>query len=361
MIIINTISREAAKALVKRYGAEALLGGMQLWSHYRSGQASKEQQQAFEAMKESIPKVVDHVEKKEIKVIRGAFNSSADYIAKFQAAAQLSLAIVLLDIAAAIKRVGASLERIGDELSIANAGKIQGWENEGFGAHVYRFVRNEMLQATSRSQKEQEQADGMQQHHYFYVWHPDSSWYTVFDEKNRADPLGPTFGGYSHDLATICLRMRVDRETLIEREPHGRSAEFHLLIPAYSPIVIGHPITFHDSLLPLTITGERHRQVDCVWLNLRVCQRELDLQFIGVLEQHENPIFKPAGIGYLSGYFLGTASFFASLAFPPLAAATPVLWSCGMASACTFLGGLLYDHVTHGNTHILGDLLFFSP
>ncbi|GAD96545.1 hypothetical protein FG10452.1 [Paecilomyces variotii No. 5] len=360
---ISTLNREAAKALVKRYGADVLLGGVQLWSHYRSGKASKEQQQAYKAMKESLPKVVDHVKNKEIKVIQGAFNSSAEYIAKFQAVALVSIAIVLLDVDSAIKRIGASLERIGGELEIANAAKIQGWENEGFGAHVYNFVRNEMLQATSRTQKEQ--AGAMQQHHYFYVWNPDTTWYPVFEERNRVDPLGPNFGGYSHDLATICLRMRIDRETLIEKESHGRTAQFHLLIPAYSPIVIDHPIAFHDSLLPLTITGQRHRQVDCVWLNLRVCQRALNLQFIGVLEQEQNPFIIGGLTSYFTCGFLCFATAAASTAFPPLApTAGSVIWSLflGMpASFCTAAGGFIHDIATFENTHILGSVLFFSP
>jgi hypothetical protein len=47
--------------------------------------------------------------------------------------------------------------------------KTQGWENDGFGSHVYRFVRNEMAKIESYQGQESNQ-----EHHYFYVWNPDT-------------------------------------------------------------------------------------------------------------------------------------------------------------------------------------------
>ncbi|KAH7205091.1 hypothetical protein BKA60DRAFT_640752 [Fusarium oxysporum] len=97
---------------------------------------------------------------------------------------------------------------------IANVARVQGWGHGGFGAYVHRFVQNEMAAV-----------DGTQdgQHHFFYVWHPDSDWYPAFEGRQAEDLLGPAFGGYHHDLATICLRMRADRELLSKRPIMGVS------------------------------------------------------------------------------------------------------------------------------------------
>ncbi|EWY79510.1 hypothetical protein FOYG_17347 [Fusarium oxysporum NRRL 32931] len=115
------------------------------------------------------------------------------------------------------------------ELEIANVARVQGWGHGGFGAYVHGFVQNEMAAV-----------DGAQdgQHHFC-----------------AEDPLGPAFGGYHHDLATICIRMRADREALVATTDYGRAAVFHLVIPAYYPLVMDHPIAFADELLPLVVIG----------------------------------------------------------------------------------------------------------
>ncbi|CZR49793.1 uncharacterized protein FPRO_16002 [Fusarium proliferatum ET1] len=217
--------------------------------------ASRQQEQTYQEVRDALPQLLSGIHAREIRVVPNAFNSTPAFLAYFEAAALGSISLVLLDVASAIRRVGASLDAIRSELEIANVARVQGWGHGGFGTYVHRFVQNEMAAV-----------DGTQdgQHHCFYVWHPDSDWYPAFEGRQAEDPLGPAFGGYHHDLATICLRMRADREALIATTDYGRAAVFHLVIPAYYPLVMDHPIAFADELLPLIVTGGRHRGTDLV-------------------------------------------------------------------------------------------------
>ncbi|KAF5261935.1 hypothetical protein FOXYS1_7356 [Fusarium oxysporum] len=126
--------------------------------------------------------------------------------------------------------------------------------------------------------------------HFFYVWNPDSDWYPDFEGRQREDPLGPNFGGYHHDLATICVRMRADRRALIATTEDNNNVVFHLIIPTYYPIVVDTPIIFAAELFPLTIIGSRHRGTDLVWFNLAGRSRfpSPQLEFIGVLPLEKN-------------------------------------------------------------------------
>lgn len=90
----------------------------------------------------------------------GAFNADSAFISCFQQAALATVPPVHLELAQAIAQVGSSLADIKTELATANMSRVQGWNTDGFGAHVYRFVRNEMTAAASRDQ---------QRNHRFYV------------------------------------------------------------------------------------------------------------------------------------------------------------------------------------------------
>lgn len=304
--------------------------------------------------KNAIPWFLNNVESNNLPIIPGAFNSSPEFIAMFQAEALVAIPVALLAVKEAIDRVGSSLQGIQRELTITNMAKIQGWEQEGFGAHVYRFVEYEMLQVANARTK-----NGDQRQHYFYVWNRDTDWYPVFEAKNRAFPLGSGFGGYHHELDAICMRMRADRRTLIQTTSHGHTAQFHLLVPTHQPYVLDHPVMFHESLLPLTITGQRHRSVDLVWFNLCSKPSELHLQCIGVLGERTN-VIEQAGL--LSGFGCGiafTAACCAAIAFPPCAplaeAVVWPLWSGAAASSGVLAGNSIYEQANRGLLCVLGD------
>ncbi|KAF4957219.1 hypothetical protein FGADI_3284 [Fusarium gaditjirri] len=279
--VISTISRVKLAERIVTQGLQLVNGLCTIWTQRKEGKAAAQKEMTYKEMQEAIPKLLEIIEQKEIRLVTNAFNSTPEFIAYFQAAAVGAVPLILLDVAQSIKRIGASLDAIKDELAISNIAKVQGWADDGFGTYVHRFVRNEMAPVEGRTPGES---------HYFYVWNPDSDWYPDFERRQREDPLGPNFGGYHHDLATICVRMRADRRALIETVVVPNSAVFHLVIPTYYPIVIDTPIIFAPELFPLIITGSRHRGTDLVWFNLARRSRfpSPQLEFIGVLPLTES-------------------------------------------------------------------------
>ncbi|KAH7255314.1 uncharacterized protein BKA55DRAFT_592667 [Fusarium redolens] len=247
----------------------------------KEGKAAAQKEMTYRQMQEAIPKLLESIEQKEIRLVPNAFNSNPEFIAYFQASAIGAVPLILLDLAQSIRRIGASLGEIKSELAISNIARVQGWADDGFGTYVHRFVQNEMAPTEGRTRRG---------NHFFYVWNPDSDWYPDFERRQRQDPQGPNFGGYHHDLATICLRMRADRRTLIATTDYSNNPVFHLIIPTYYPLVIGTLIAFAEELLPLIITGSRHRGTDLVWFNLdgRSTFPIPQLEFIGVLPLVEN-------------------------------------------------------------------------
>ncbi|KAJ4125172.1 hypothetical protein NW765_015562 [Fusarium oxysporum] len=308
--------------------------------------------ESFEAARADVPGA------REIRVVPNAFDSTPAFLAYFEAAALGSISLVLLDVASAIRRVGASLDAIRSELEIANVARVQGWGHGGFGTYVHRFVQSEMAAV-----------DGTQdgQHHFFYAWHPDSDWYPAFEGRQAEDPLGPAFGGYHHDLATICLRMRADREALIATTDYGRAVVFHLVIPAYYPLVMDHPIAFADELLPLVITGGRHRGTDLVWFDLRQDPDEERLyrNFTSLLPRNKECLATRAGWVAMIGSFLGACGCsLASTVFPPCAPVAVsmivALQAPMLASMTATISGEAYDMLAQENIQILGDPVFLE-
>ncbi|OJJ03960.1 hypothetical protein ASPVEDRAFT_43424 [Aspergillus versicolor CBS 583.65] len=354
-LIIASITKEVATTLIQRHGSQAVIAGLRAWTQHSSGRSSNlGHEEAMKQAKNAIPSFLSSIESNSLHVIPGAFNSSPEFIAMFQAEALVAIPVALLAVKQAIDRVGSSLQGIQHELTITNMAKIQGWEQEGFGAHVYRFVEYEMLQVANARAKSSDQRQ-----HYFYVWNRDTDWYPVFEAKNRAFPLGSGFGGYHHELDAICMRMRADRRTLIQTTSHGRTAQFHLLVPTHQPYVLDHPVIFHESLFPLTITGQRHRSVDLVWFNLCSKPTGLQLQCIGVLGERANTI-EQAGALSLAGCCIGfMAAGCAAIAFPPCAplaeAVALPLWSGAAASWSAAAGASVYEHANRGELCILGD------
>ncbi|KAJ9412407.1 hypothetical protein FOXG_06944 [Fusarium oxysporum f. sp. lycopersici 4287] len=334
------------------------LGLSQLLTQRGERRASRQQEQTYQEVRDALPQLLNGIQAREIRVVPNAFNSTPTFLAYFEAAALGSISLVLLDVASAIRRVGASLDAIRSELEIANVARVQGWGHGGFGAYVHRFVQNEMAAV-----------DGTQdgQHHFFYVWHPDSDWYPAFEGRQAEDPLGPAFGGYHHDLATICLRMRADREALIATTDYRRAAVFHLVIPAYYPLVMDHPIAFADELLPLVITGGRYRGADLVWFAIRRDPREerLHLNFVGLLPQNQGNLAMTGGyVGFVGSLLGAVGCSVTATAFPPCAPIAGIVIESFIASALaswtSMASGTVYDVLTQESIQILGDPIFLE-
>ncbi|KAL5592560.1 hypothetical protein FOBRF1_013586 [Fusarium oxysporum] len=341
--IARTLTRDQAlqRALqfAHRHGLSALLGLSQVLTQWAGRRASRQQEQTYQEIRDSQSQLLNSIQAREIRVVPNAFNSTQAFLAYFEAAVLGSIPLVLLYLASAIKRVGASLDAIRSELEIANV------------------ARNEMA-AVDRAQ------DGQR---HFYVWHPDSDWHPAFEGRQAEGPLGPAFGGYHHDLATICIRMRADREALVATTDYGRAAMFHLVIPAYYPLVMDHPIAFADELLPLVVTGGRHRGTDLVWFALRRDPREerLHLNFVGLLPlDHPNLAIRGGMVGFVRSWLGGVGCVVALTALPPCASVAGIMAESFVASAfaswTAAASGIVYDVLTQESIQILGDPIFLE-
>lgn len=344
-------SLSAAKLI--DYGLRALSESHGHWVKRQEGKAWTQQEITLKEFQEAIPQIVEGIESRGIGIVPRAFNSTPTFVNYFQTAALGAVAIALLDLTAAVNRVGKSLEGIRDELAIANVARVQGWGDGGFGSHVHRWVRREM--DTSRPGAER---------HFFYLWHPDDDWHPEFERRQTAEPLGPEFGGYHHDLPTICLRMRADREALIATTDYGRTAVLHLLVPTYYPLVIDHPIAFADELLPLVITAQRHRSTDLVWFDLREIRPRLRLHNISILPEIYNLAITGGCVAFVGSVIGAATCAVASAAFPPCAPVAALigesLCTVGAGSWVTSFAGGVYHSVTERTVQVLGDSIFLA-
>ncbi|KIL90099.1 hypothetical protein FAVG1_06837 [Fusarium avenaceum] len=340
--------------LVIRNGPSALKELNEMATRYEEGRAHSQQRKTFKEIQEALPKLLKLIEQKDIRVVQNAFNSTPAFVTTFETAAIAAIPLLLLDLAQSIKRVGASLDAIRSELAISNVSQVQGWSDGGFGGYVHLFVKSEMASANETAGDKK---------HFFYIWNPDSDWHPNFEKRQSEDPLGPTFGGYHHDLAAICLRMRTDRETLITTTDHGHTAVLHLVVPAYCPIVVDTLIAFTEELLPLTITGSRHRGTDLVWLGLdneeNTATKQPDLKFIGVLPSVENPLVKAAPLTFIGCGIGSTVSMIAMGTFPPcIPIVEPIFVACAstaMASTGFAIAADQYDRHKRERVQVLGN------
>ncbi|CAF3520987.1 unnamed protein product [Fusarium graminearum] len=355
-MFIGSLSAEAIRILIQEHGYDASQWIFNAYVQWKTGQAATQHTRTMEDVQHFTSDLKNIIERKEIRVVPDAFNSTPNFIGYFQTAAIGAIPLAILDVGQAIRRVGASLESIRAELAIANVSTVQGWDGGGFGSYVHRFVRNEM------SAFDNDEVDKEGKHHYFYVWHPDTDWHTAFEEKQAEQPLGPSFGGYDHDLSTICLRMRADREGLKATTEHGLTAVLHLVIPAYQPLVVDTKFMFAEELLPLIVTGARHRGTDLVWLALRQSPetRTPELRFVSILPDEMRTSDKCAmgSFGCIAGTFACAA---AAIIFPPCApaagAAVGVLFPSAFASVAAVYAVGTYEDATRPDITVLGDAL----
>jgi hypothetical protein len=357
MSLICTIGRAQLARLLWEYGPSAAAGLHALWIQRKEGKAAAQKEMMYKEMEKAIPKLLEIIEKREIRLVTNAFNSTPDFIAYFQSAAVGAVSLILLDVVQSIKRIGASLDGIKDELAISSMAQVQGWAGLGFGSYVHRFVQNEMAPVEGRSTGES---------HFFYVWNPYTDWYPDFERRQKEDPLDPNFGGYHHDLATICARMRAGRQALLATSEGNNNAVFHLIIPTYYPFAMETPTIFAAELFPLTITGSRHRGMDLVWLNLgeHTSFPNPQLEFIGVLPLVQSSLRAAATVTLWASSFGCVASGIAAVAFPPFApvvgAAYMPCWITGVVSG--WVGDAAKEHERRARREacVLGDAIFLN-
>lgn len=305
--------------------------------------------------RERRPNLTPLMEQREASIINGSFNSDPQFAHAFACTAFIGVALALKVGIDAINRVGSSLYAIKQELSMQNIANVQGWGECGLGYHIHRLVLMEIEKSRSKR--------GL---HLIYVWIPgNTTWHARFAERCRDLPLGRQFGGYHHDLDTICNLMWSNRRTLVEMLPPGRDAVFHLLVPSFDTIAIDSPIIFHESLHPLVIKGDLYRGHPLVWLNPVQRRNTLILQDIGVLPDLAVETLEAGGKAFL-GFWLGGAACAAAMVagatvFPPLLLyegylASAFTSSCmgGMATGIGTMGKSAYHDLTRPTPRILG-------
>lgn len=363
--IINSLSKEKLAGLLVSGGLQAIFNylrgtietGYSVNASLKVGKAADAQREAFESFESAIPEFLKIIEQKEIRVSGNTFNLSAAFVTSFQYAAAGAVSLGLLEISRAIARVGSSLEDMKADFAVGVMKKLQGWGDDGFGSFIHSFLRNEMRAHNTSMVGENTEK------HFFYLWHTDDTWYPRFEEKCRQQPLGPNFGGYSTDLSAICLWMARNRLVLRLENPNDEDAIFHLVIPAYEPIVMDHPVIFHRQLGPLVITGQRHRGTDLVWFNMPHVPNNLTLKHVGNLYKARSwtlvPGIRYGACGFVAGWFGMAAAATGLVSLGPLAPfVAPVAissWCVGFASGMAEAGIDLYEGLCLSETRILGD------
>ncbi|KAL6922279.1 hypothetical protein FSST1_006305 [Fusarium sambucinum] len=250
------------------------------WKARETGQRMAQESLTFSKKQKAISSMIRLIQRKEIRVSERAFNNHPHFMSKFmRVGLGMATPTVLYD-RQAIERVGELLNPTEQRMCITNIMGIQESVHGSFGSYVHRFVRKEMEPFDDRGQ------DWLGNYHFFYVWRPDTDWHKDFEEREAENPLGDSFGGYHHELSTLCLHMRTDKAALRDLWGHGHKTVFHLLIPAFQPIVVDAKFRFHSDLFPLIVTGAKHQGINLVWLALRQGREYMGLEPLRQYEGH---------------------------------------------------------------------------
>ncbi len=103
---IYTLSKTRAIELVKTYGPKALFKllssnwtgllqtGSEMYTDHITRKTLEEERETFMAIKNAVLEFLRHIESKDIRIVQGAFNSSAAFTTMFQSAALLAIPLV---------------------------------------------------------------------------------------------------------------------------------------------------------------------------------------------------------------------------------------------------------------------------
>ncbi|KAK5651924.1 hypothetical protein OQA88_11583 [Cercophora sp. LCS_1] len=135
-----------------------------------------------------------------------------------------------------------------------------------------------------------------------FLYHPDTDWHGEFFDAVKQNPLPNNFLGMSENLDALVTWMLFVRQRLPKKLVRAR---FHLVIPAYRPMLVKEPLIFPEALYPLTITGLVHNSKPLVWFDLPTVRDDvnpqlLELHHIGNLScppsQWQRPVAATAGV-----------------------------------------------------------------
>ncbi|KAI9372948.1 hypothetical protein BJX61DRAFT_412062 [Aspergillus egyptiacus] len=187
--------------------------------------------------------------------------------------------------------------------------------------------------------------------HLYFLYHPDTDWHAEFYDRVRRDPLPNNFLGLSENLDSLVLWMLFLRRHMGQR---NKEAWFHLIIPAYRPMLINEPVSFPEELYPLSITGYIHDSKPYVWFDLpnidNVSPELLDIRHVGNLARPpsswENAAVAGTGLGgalLTLGLTIGAAAA-SGPAAPLLAIPTCAAGLAGTMTGMFKVGGAFKDN-----------------
>lgn len=170
----------------------------------------------------------------------------------------------------ALELIAARLQDISNSLAAQMALTAQ----REFPGYVYQMIR-ERLGGTAHDPSRD---------HWFFVYHPDNDWYPGFYHLVEREPLGPRFCGYTNQIDTAFVFMLAARQRLVEKKNKAMAAgsgsssatrpvQFHLLIPAYQPILIAEKLAIPEEIGDFLIEGRINSVREFVWLNLPESQK----------------------------------------------------------------------------------------
>ncbi|KAK1756756.1 hypothetical protein QBC47DRAFT_443359 [Echria macrotheca] len=160
-----------------------------------------------------------------------------------------------------------------DDISTALAAQTALTAHREFPGYVHDMVRERVGQTALDSGVE----------HWFFVYHPDDDWYPGFYHLLEKKPIGPAFCGYTNQIDTVFVFMLAARRYLEGRKKGGnkKPVRFHLLIPAYQPILIAEALSIPEEIGDFVIEARINSNKEFVWLNLPEEQRRRYVSGVG--------------------------------------------------------------------------------
>jgi hypothetical protein len=163
---------------------------------------------------------------------------------------------------AAMQLIAARLKDIGDTLEAQTALMAQNL----FPQYVYDLIQEGLITTSSDRNCS----------HWFFVYHPDNVWSPTFIKIMRNNKrLSRRFCGYTTQLDTLFVYMLAARREIVKIERRARRrgefvrpVKFHVLIPAYQPVVITEFVSFPKEVGDFVIEGKIHKSKALVWLNV---------------------------------------------------------------------------------------------